>query len=171
MGDAKTLKKGSGNHMTKTDDKAVEFVRKAFTSLWPVHLSSFNKLLIQLRTAFDGDFDLMLVLAVIGERTRPESWQPEPKTYRQLTRRSGDQHLQVAINIQSVAEYSGIPRETVRRKVRALQEKGWVERDGEGLLTISSSAAADLEQSTMHSIRYLAAISSAIQAINRDKSA
>ena len=149
---------------------AVEFVRKAFASLWPVHLFSFNQLLIQLRNAFVGDLDLMLVLAVIGERTRPESWQPEPTNYLQLTRRKGDEHLQVAINIQSVAEYSGIARETVRRKVRVLQEKGWVERDEEGRLTISSSAAADLEQSTLHSIRNLAAISSAIQAINRGAS-
>lgn len=153
--------------MPQPDDEALEFVRKAFKNLWPVHLSSFNKLLTQLRKAFDGDLDLMLVLAVIGDRTRPDAWQPEPISYRQITRRKDEEHLQVPINIQSVADYSGIPRETVRRKVRVLQEKGWVERDEEGRLTISSSAAADLEQSTMHSIRYLAAISSAVLAIKR----
>lgn len=153
--------------MEKPDDDASEFVRKAFTSLWPVHLSSFNTLLIQLREAFDGDLDLMLVLAVIGDRTRPDTWQPDPVSYRQITRRKGEEHLQIPINIQSVADYSGIPRETVRRKVQVLQAKGWVERDAEGRLTVSSSTAADLEQSTMHSIRYLAAISSAVLAIKR----
>lgn len=151
--------------MTQRDDDALEFVRKAFTSLWPVHLSSFNKLLIQLRKTFDGDLDLMLVLAVIGDRTRPDAWQPEPVSYRQITRRKGEEHLQVPINIQSVADYAMIPRETVRRKVQVLQEKGWVERDEEGRLTISPSAAADLEQSTTHSIQYLAAISSAVLAM------
>ncbi|MBI1386629.1 MAG: hypothetical protein GC150_17110 [Rhizobiales bacterium] len=150
--------------MAQPDDDASEFVRKAFTSLWPVHLSSFSTLLIQLRKAFDGDLDLMLVLAVIGDRTRPDAWQPEPISYRQITRRQGEEHLQVPINIQSVADYSGIPRETVRRKVRVLLEKGWVERDAEGRLTISSTAAADLEQSTNHSIQYLAAISNAVLA-------
>lgn len=150
--------------MARPDDEAVEFVRKAFTSLWPVHLSSFNKLLIQLRKAFDGDLDLMLVLAVIGDRTRPDGWQPEPVTYRQITRRKGAEHLQIPINIQSVAEYSGIPRETVRRKVRALEQKGWVQRDADGHLKISPSAAMDLERSTTDSIQYLAAISSAVLA-------
>lgn len=153
--------------MAQPDVDALEFVRKAFTSLWPVHLSSFNKLLIQLRKAFDGDLDLMLVLAVIGDRTRPDTWQPEPISYRQITRRKGEEHLQVPINIQSVADYSGIPRETVRRKVLVLQEKGWVERDAEGLLTISSLAAADLEESTTHTIQYLAAIASAVLAAKR----
>lgn len=153
--------------MTRSNSEAVEFVRTAFTSLWPVHLSSFNTLLIQLRKAFDGDLDLMLVLAVIGDRTRPESWQPEPLTYRQLTRREGEEHLQIPINIQSVADYSGIPRETVRRKVQVLQEKGWVQRNAEGRLTISPSAAADLEQSTNQSVQYLADISSVVLSMKR----
>lgn len=153
--------------MAQTDDDGVEFVRKAFTSLWPVHLSSFNKLLIQLRKDFDGDLDLMLVMAVIGDRTRPESWQPEPITYRQITRRSGEEHLQVPINIQSVADYSGVPRETVRRKVRILEQKGWILRDAQGRLTISSSAAVELEQSTTNTIGYLAAISNAVLAARR----
>ena len=162
MGASEGFHHDSGRHMARSDDDAVEFVRKAFTSLWPVHLSSFNRLLIQLRTAFDGDLDLMLVLAVIGDRTRTANWQPEPVTYRQLTRRNGEEHLQVAINIQSVADYTGIPRETVRRKVKVLVGKGWVARDAEGRLTISASAAADLEPSTIHSIQYLAAISNAV---------
>lgn len=153
--------------MTQPGDDALEFVRQAFSSLWPVHLASFNTLLIQLRKAFDGDLDLMLVLAVIGDRTRPDTWQPEPISYRQITRREGEEHVQVPINIQSVADYSGIPRETVRRKVQVLQEKGWVQRNAEGRLTISSSAAADLEQSTDQSVQYLAAISSVILSMKR----
>lgn len=153
--------------MAKSHDEAVEFVRMGFSSIWPVHLSSFNRLLIQLRQAFDGDLDLMLVLAVIGDRTRADSWQPELMTYRQMTRRKGEEHLQVPINIQSVADYSGIPRETVRRKVSVLEQKGWVERGADGRLTISPSAAEDLEQSTMHSMEYLAAISNAVLTVKQ----
>lgn len=148
--------------MTQPGDDSLELVRQSFSNLWPVHLSSFNKLLIQLRKTFDGDLDLMLVMAVIGDRTRPDTWLPEPISYRQITRRKGEEHLQVPINIQSVADYAGIPRETVRRKVQTLQKKGWVDRNADGLLTISATAAADLEQSTSYSIQYLAAISSAI---------
>lgn len=138
--------------MTRQEDEAMEFVRGEFHRLWPVHLSGFSKLLIQLRETFDGDLDLVLVLAVIGERTRPKGWQPEPMTYRQITRRDSEGHLQFPINVQSIADFTGISCETVRRKVPILEKKGWVSRDHRGYLGISASAAVDLEQSTMHSI-------------------
>ena len=88
----------------------------------------------------------------------PEDWSPEVQTYRELTRGDGNEHVQVPINIHSVAEFSGIPRETVRRKVRNLQDRGWVERDARGLLRISRRAAGDLENATSESIAYLAAL-------------
>lgn len=157
----------TGTSMPKAHEDAEKLVREEFARIWPVHLSGFIRLLIQLREGFDGDLDLMLVLAVIGERTRPESWQPEPITYRQITRRRGEEHLQVPINIQSISDYSGIPRETVRRKVLVLERKGWVGRDRDGRLTISPAAAVDLEQATSHSIEYLAAISTAVLAVTR----
>jgi predicted transcriptional regulator len=130
-------------------------------------LSGFIRLLIQLREAFDDDIDLMIVLAAIGERTRPESWQPEPITYRQITRRKGEEYLQMPINMQSVSDFTGIPRETVRRKIQFLEKKGWVKRDADGRLTISGTAAVELEKSTIHSIEYLAAISNAVLEVNR----
>ena len=36
-------------------------------------------------------------------------------------------------NSSSIAEVTGIPRETVRRKLEALARRGWVERDADGL--------------------------------------
>ncbi|MGG7644253.1 helix-turn-helix domain-containing protein [Rhodovulum sp. YNF3179] len=138
------------------------FVEKNFGQIWPVHLAQFTRLLVELRSAFDGDLDLLLVMAVIGERTRPEGWSPELLTYRQLTRGDADAHYQTPINIQSVADYSGIPRETVRRKVKVLQERGWVDRDATGHLGISRRAAEDLNAATGTSIKYLAALADAI---------
>ncbi len=132
-----------------------EFIRANFRSIWPAHLAGFTRLLVQLRNRFDGDLDLLLVLAVIGERTRPDSWKPEVTDFRQLTNGNGEDHLQYPINIQSVSEFSGIPRETVRRKVAVLQKKGWVTRDTDGRLAISSTAAEDLEDVTYCSIAYL----------------
>lgn len=153
--------------MSRPENEAVEFVREAFSVIWPVHLSGLTKLLIQLRKNFDNDLELMLVLAVIGDRTRPGTWQPEPITYRQITRRKDEEHQQFPINTQSIADYTGIPRETVRRKVLLLESKGWVERDTDGRLTISPSAAVDLEQATTQSIEYLAAISGAVLSVKR----
>ena len=141
-----------------------EFIKANFQSIWPVHLAGFTRLLVKLRDRFDGDLDLLLVLAVIGERTRPESWTPELLTYRQMTDGNDDDHLQYPINIQSVAQYCGIPRETVRRKVAILQSKGWVTRDADGRLAVSRAAAGDLEDATMDSIAYLAALLTAFDA-------
>ncbi|SDZ45030.1 hypothetical protein SAMN05444004_1155 [Jannaschia faecimaris] len=135
-----------------------EFIRANFQSIWPTHLAGFTRLLVKLRDRFDGDLDLLLVLAVIGDRTRPENWTPELLTYRQMTQGGSDEHRQYPINIQSVSEYSGIPRETVRRKVSVLQTKGWVTRDADGRLAVSPAAAEELEDATNDSIAYLEAL-------------
>jgi len=146
-----------------------EFLKANFRSIWPVHLASFTRLLVQLRDRFDGDLDLLLVLAVIGDRTRPESWMPELLTYRQMTHGGSDEHRQYPINIQSVSEYSGIPRETVRRKVTVLQTKGWVTRGADGRLAISRTAAEELEYATNSSIAYLEALRTVFDS-TRDRS-
>lgn len=135
--------------------KGRDFILENFGAIWPVHLSAFTRLLTQFRARFDGDLDLLLVLAVIGERTRPENWNPQLVSFEDLARRHDDERSQYAINIQSIADYSGIPRETVRRKVLVLQEKGWVHRGEDGKLSISPNAAPDLADATGDAIAYL----------------
>ena len=155
--------------MSAPTSKHAAVIRENFGTIWPEHLKAFTRLLIRLRQHFDGDLDLMLVLAVIGERTQPESWQPEVTTYRQLTRDDGQSYFQVPINIQSIADYSGIPRETVRRKIAALQQRGWVERTGEGYIRVGRRAAGDLEDATGESLDYLAALLTAFRAAAIDR--
>ena len=137
-------------------DTDVAFICANFGRLWPTHLAGFTRLLLQLREAFDGDLDLLLVLAVIADRTRPEVWSPALRNHGRLTRRRAGEVAQTPINIQSIADFSGMPRETVRRKVLVLQEKGWVERDTKGLLGISPRAGAELTAATRGSVAYLA---------------
>ncbi|AQS47153.1 hypothetical protein BMG03_04585 [Thioclava nitratireducens] len=135
--------------------KERDFIRENFGEIWPVHVSAFTRLLTQFRARFDGDLDLLLVLAVIGERTRPENWNPQLVSLEDLATRAEDRRSQYAINIQSIADYSGIPRETVRRKVLVLQRKGWVHRSDGGKLSISADAAPDLAVATGDTIAYL----------------
>ncbi|PXW70411.1 hypothetical protein C7964_102297 [Loktanella sp. PT4BL] len=135
-----------------------QFIRNNFDKIWPVHLAGFTKLLIQLRERFDGDLDLMLVLAVIGGRTRPEIWKPQLVSAEEMTSSDSSYSSQYPINIQSVAEFSGIPRETVRRKVGILQDKGWVIRDRDGRLSVTDTAAMGLASETDSTIAYLAAL-------------
>ena len=157
------MKKQPTRRAALDDEKPEAFVRKHFGTVWPVHLAAFIRLLTQLRARFDGDLDLLLVLAVIGDRTRPENWSPELLNYQKMTHPGEREHLQQPINIQSVADYSGIARETVRRKVTLLQEKGWIIRDADGRLSVSRTAASDLEDATGDSIAYLAALLKAFE--------
>lgn len=95
-----------------------------FTQFFVEHLTDVSRV-------FDADLQSVVVLAIIGQmelqiRVRAnfhgegeipkELWDgPEPRA-----------------NSSSIAEVSGIPRETVRRKLEGLARKGWVERDESG---------------------------------------
>jgi biotin operon repressor len=130
-----------------------------FGQIWPVHVEHFTELLIALRRQFDGDLDRMLVLAVIGLRTLPA------RRVQQLSYADFEAGLTVQepspINVQSIAETSGIPRETVRRKVQALEQAGWIERQDGGYLAVSAKARQDLSPGTEATFRYLVAVGAA----------
>jgi CRP-like cAMP-binding protein len=106
--------------------KHTAFIKENFGTVWPVHLVGFTRLLVQLRAHIQDDLDLMLVLAVIGGRTQDARWNAGLAALGQLTRDEDTQRKQLPINIQSISEFTGIPRETVRRKLVILEEKGWV---------------------------------------------
>ena len=131
-------------------------VRDHFRAVWPVHVEGMMRLLTALRGHFGGDLDLMLVLGVIGGRTLPSSWVGKLETYGHLTRAGIDAQLPSAINLQSIADYTGIPRETVRRKLAILLERGWVTRNKDGYLAATRKAGEDLEVATGDSLEYLA---------------
>jgi DNA-binding IclR family transcriptional regulator len=65
------------------------------------------------------------------------------------------------INVHSISECSGIPRETVRRKVLELQKDGWIEKHETGHLVATMKAARDLAPVTEATFRYLVAIGAA----------
>jgi hypothetical protein len=160
--------------MPTRDTKQGAFIRQNFNTIWPVHLDGFTRLLVQLRTRFDGDLDLALVLAVIGGRTQPERWTPSLTELGRMIDADHPNSNQVPINLQSVADFSGIPRETVRRKVNVLQRRGWVTRAADGRLAVTPRAAEDLQGSTSDTIAYLSSLLIAFEAVrtmegNRDE--
>ena len=106
------------------------------------HVRAFSRLLIRLRAVLSNDLDLVLILSVIAERHYARIAQP-------------DQPSGTAINTLSVALYTEIPRETVRRKVAILIDKGWVRSDARGNLSPTEQAARDLAQGTAATMEYL----------------
>jgi len=70
--------------------------------------------------AFAGDLDAVLIMAVLGQRRlivareNPDPGHPEP--------------ARVAMSALRISDVTGIPRETVRRKLDSLRRKNWIER-------------------------------------------
>lgn len=137
-------------------------IQSRFGQIWPVHVGGFTRLLILLRQHFDGDLDMLLVMAVIGEATLPKHLLPANFSYDELLKGKGQQINKQDINTQSIAAYSGIPRETVRRKLDRLADKGWIERNSNGGWTATRRGSQDLQQATEATLDYLAAIGDAI---------
>lgn len=128
-----------------------------FGRIWPVHNDAFCELLVLLRRQFGGDLDRMLVLAIIGSRTLSRG-RIEGLSYDDFTAMDRPDDEPAPINLQSIADYSGIPRETVRRKLRDLEQLGWIIRRNNGFLIASSKATKDLAPATEATLHYLATV-------------
>lgn len=130
-----------------------DLVRQNFGRIWPAHVASFVELLIEGRRAV-GDLDMLLVLSVIGDRNMSPRRTPGDRTHRELFEEWSGRPEPEETNIQSIGHYTGIPRETVRRKVNDLIARGWVERSG-GRLVVTRQCADDLAPMTETGIDYL----------------
>ena len=94
------------------------------------------------RAACGGDLDKLIILLAIAIRTT------EHKDFQALTQQqllSGEVPVfpTLGINIQSVADSIGAPKETVRRKVTELVGLGWIDRQG-GDLRFTARGYRDL---------------------------
>ena len=93
-----------------------------FDEIAPALVSQLVSVLSQGRQAF-GDLDRVLILMLICERSK---------------RRGGASWT----NIRSIAESTGLPRETVRRKVAQLAEAGLISREGHRLKLLPAADVA-----------------------------
>ena len=132
-----------------------DVLRANFGNLHARHVAALTRHLIECRRVFDGDMDLFLVMTIIGERTFTPRVAPDGMSREEFQSGSVHDLESAAINLQSVADYSGIPRESVRRKIEILITKGWVERDEHKYVTATDKANAALSELTDSSVRYL----------------
>jgi len=140
-----------------------DWLKANFSVIWPAHMEAFVPLMITLRREFGGDFEQMVILAVIGERKlarRACLGEPRFDTFGRTEIVEG---AGTSINAYSLAAYTGIPRETVRRKVAALIERGWVVRDASGNLNPTEAAARDLADATEATLTYLRKLFDALE--------
>ena len=109
-------------------------------------LSEFTvPLLARIYRAFDGDMVAALVLGEIAHRN-VEWWLAEHGNPEQALR---DPLLRTSVmrpcNALSIAEATGLPRETVRRKVVLLVKRGYVYRSEDGYLYLTTTVGDDFE--------------------------
>jgi hypothetical protein len=130
-------------------------IEDRFGLVWPHHVGNLTQFLIAARKSFDGDLDMFLVLAVVGDRTFSAASVDPNLTYTAWQEDASRHSVPLSINARSIADYTGIPRETVRRKLLLLEEKGWIARHAGDTLQATNKARRELEPLTLASIRYL----------------
>ena len=144
-----------------------ETLRRNFGKLHALHVAALTRHLIDCRRHFDGDLDLFLVLAIIGERTFTPANAPEAMSHEEFLEGTVRDLSAAAINLQSIADYSGIPRETVRRKIETLIEKGWIARDERKYVTATDVAKDNLAELTASALRYLRDLEAALESVRQ----
>jgi hypothetical protein len=151
--------------MTTDDD----WLRANFGTIFTAHVVAFTRHLVTLRRAFDGDLDLMLVLAVIGERHQSLRQDIDTVPFETFGKAPVDDVGRPTVNAHSLSAFTGIPRETLRRKVGELVRRGWVRRDERGDLHPTAKAGEDLRQATEAGADYIRAVVKACDAVRAER--
>lgn len=142
-----------------------QFVREKFGFIWPCHVETLTRFLIECRRHFRGDLDLFLVLCIVGDRTFSRRKTPSDMTFDNFNDPANHPVEAEALNARSIADFSGIPRETVRRKVRDLIKLGWILREQDGRLRATDKARIDLMPLTETSIDYLVRMARVLKSV------
>jgi hypothetical protein len=147
-----------------------DLLLRRFGDLWPVHHRAFTTLVVECRRLFDGDLDEMLILSAIGERTLSPQ-RAAGLTYQKFLNGERNETKTGRINTQSIADSTGIPRETVRRKVIRLIDRGWVKQNDDGSFEVAEKAAVDLAPATQATFDYLLAVGHVMISMVNDEGA
>lgn len=73
-------------------------------------------------------------------------------------------------NALSISESTGIPRETVRRKIKWLEERGWIERNANGSLCITTLPANEFRQFNLDTLNEFLATADRIKTLLEQES-
>ena len=106
------------------------------------------------RKNFHGDVDLAKVFGVVAAQQMRLHQIEHEKGIRKDVRHYSRIQARAWVNASSIAEVTGIPRETVRRKLFVLQAYGWVEMDARGRVAVGrtpdGTVAASVALPEMH---------------------
>lgn len=123
----------------------------AAQSIW---VEAFLPLLIDLRRVFGNDLDKVIILSVIGQQMLRDPAMPA-LSHDDAQRGPFPDWQGRTTNIDALARATGIPRESVRRKVGELIAEDLVVRTDAGGLAVQAGASARLASSTLVTIAML----------------
>lgn len=105
----------------------------------------FVRHLIGLYRSFGGDLVAVIVLGEVAHHNLAplinRALTPHELSENLGTSEGGGHHSFLPTNAFSIAQATGIPRETVRRKIANLIRRGWLEKDADGNLFVAAEAA------------------------------
>ena len=107
--------------------------------------------LTRLYSALEGDLLLAMVLGEVAHHNVGAHLLRQGEYDRERLSAMVEEHgaaLLTPVNAFSISAATGIPYETVRRKVAALVRRGWLERDSRRNLFMTVAAARDLRELT-----------------------
>lgn len=135
-----------------------------------VALSQFTvPLLSRIYHAFNGDMVAAIVLGEIAHRN-VEAWLAEQQNSEEaLNDPSRRARLMRPCNALSIARGCGLPRETVRRKVVLLLERGYIYRSDAGHLFLTTTVGDDFEDTTATLVEELLATARRLEALLADR--
>ena len=104
-------------------------------------VAPFLELLQTLRALCDGDLDKNIILLAIAARSVADV-EFKALSHEQRAQSTTALLPSRGVNLRSISDSSGIPRETVRRKVGELVQAGWIGQSGRNLYYTAQGYAA-----------------------------
>lgn len=143
-----------GQRTSALREQAAQLLRDHYLHTHSAWVEGHLELLCELRSVVGNDLDKVIIMGVIGQRMT-KAVTAQSLSYNDLV--TGDFVLDESLltNVESITASSGIPRESVRRKVLELIETGWVGRNAEGRLWIKPEGRFALEKCTATELGFI----------------
>jgi hypothetical protein len=120
-------------------NRAEELLEEHYLHTHSAWVEGHLELLCDLRAAVGNDLDKVIIIGVIGQ-CMIKALVTDARSYKELVDGSYAIDEDRLTNIESVSASTGLPRESVRRKVWELIEAGWLARTARGRLTVEPAA-------------------------------
>lgn len=116
---------------------------------------------------FDGDLVMCVVLGEVGQHNAAHFMREVlPRSGKDARTLATDAVIDASIrrcNALSIAEASGIPRETVRRKLKKLERLGWISKDAQGGIRVTRVVGRRFRQLDLKTVTELLALAERVR--------